>query len=307
MDLSIIIPYHNEGPLFIRECIDQLRATIDVEDYEIIVVDDGSLKPLVCDGHKLIRHEKNRGVGAAFDTGVKHAESDNLILMACDIRFMDNGWASKMLEEIEAHQESFTCTTCIGISKDKMDPLANKSHRMNGATIEMFNDSWQRIINAKWLPKLEDNKVPSHEIPCILGAFYGVKKDWYEYVDGFAMHRMWGTLEPYISLKSWFFGGNCRVVPAIETAHIFKKDGTHGTPISALFYNKILVSTLLFDHPETNVLLKALGDGPEIRWAHGIMAGHAETIGRLKREYAEKICIDRKKWFDDWDIKTRFQ
>ena len=88
MNLSIIIPYHEEGIEFITTTIKSIRETIDVENYEIIVVDDFSKEPLPeIDDVKIFRHTENKGVGAAFDTGVIFAESENLFLITVE----DNG------------------------------------------------------------------------------------------------------------------------------------------------------------------------------------------------------------------------
>lgn len=315
MDLSIIITYHNEGALFLRECLDQIRATIDVENYEIIVVDDCSAVPLVADGFTLVRHSKNKGVGAAFDSGMKYASSENVIIMACDIRFMDNGWASKTLKEIQAHPKAITCTSCVAISSDIMDPDIRKDKRMNGATIELFGDNisnpkmpanWRTIINGKWLAILADHQVPSYEIPCLMGAFYGVRKAWYEYIDGFNLHYLWGTLEPYISLKSWFFGGSVRVAPAIETAHIFKKNGTHGTPQAAVMYNKLLVSTLLFTYEDSQKLINHLGACPNVMAGKSLLANRSDQLNELRTEYAKKIKIDRHQWIKRFNINWKY-
>ena len=43
---SIIITQHEESQAFVQECIDQIRSTIDIDNYEIIIVDDHSQTPL---------------------------------------------------------------------------------------------------------------------------------------------------------------------------------------------------------------------------------------------------------------------
>ena len=122
MKLSIIIPYHDEGLEFITTTVNQIKETIDVEPYEIIVVDDFSDIPLVdIEGVIRIRHVKNMGVGAAFDTGVLFAESENIFLMGSDIRFVKNQWASQMIQEIEYYPSAFTCTSCVALTAEELD------------------------------------------------------------------------------------------------------------------------------------------------------------------------------------------
>ena len=129
MNLSIIIPYHEEGLDFITITINQIKETIDVEPYEIIVVDDNSEIPLEnIDGVTIVRHSENLGVGAAFDTGVKYAQSENLFLMGSDIRFIKNKWASQIVKEIEDYPKSFTCTSCVALTSKE---LGNRKKTIN--------------------------------------------------------------------------------------------------------------------------------------------------------------------------------
>jgi len=320
MELSIIIPYHNEGEEFISSTLFSIKETIDIDCYEIIVVDDGSKKPLSLKNKslqdvKIFRHTENKGVGSAFDTGVEKSTSENIFLMGSDIRFLKNQWASKMLTEIKHNPKSFICTSCININKDNMDIKSRKSVGMcNGATILMFHDkqtnptvseTFRGIIEAKWLPFLKDRDVPAMEIPCILGAAYGVSKSWYKYVDGWAGHKLWGTLEPYISLKSWFFGGNCLCAPRIETAHIFKQYGTHETPQDIVMYNKMLVSMLLFE--DYDRLIKFLGNNTILERTRKMIEADKDKILAKKEEYKKKIVINREAFFKTWNIDMRIE
>ena len=122
MKLSIVITYHNEGKEFILTTINSIRNTIDVDDYEIIVVDDCSDIPLKeINNVTILRHNVNKGVGASFDTGVKIAKSENLFIIGSDIRFIKNKWASQIINEINNYPSSFTCTSCIAISAKNMN------------------------------------------------------------------------------------------------------------------------------------------------------------------------------------------
>lgn len=314
MNLSIIIPYHDEGLEFITTTINSIKETIDVENYEIIVVDDFSDVPLVdIDGVRIFRHTINKGVGAAFDTGVFFAESENLFLMGSDIRFIKNNWSSQIIEEIDKYPTAFTCTSCVALTADKMDINERRLiNVVNGATILMFHDkksnprqtdTFRGIIEAQWLKHLRNRDVDSFEIPCILGAAYGVKKSWYEYVDGWSCHKKWGTLEPYISLKSWFFGGSCRTAPRIETGHIFKSVGTHATSQEKLLYNKLMVATLFFDDYER--LISFLGSNETIDKAKKIYNDNLEFIMKKRDEYKTKTVYHYLDFFERFEIDYR--
>lgn len=314
MDLSIIIPYHDEGTEFINTTINSIKNSIDIENYEIIVVDDFSNNPLQpIDNIIILRHNQNLGVGAAFDTGVKIAKSDNIFLMGSDIRFIPNKWASQIIKEIELYPKSFTCTSCVALSSEKLDINERRLiNVVNGATILIFHDQksnpkkdelFRSIIEAQWLKHLRNRDIDSFEIPCILGAAYGVKKEWYNYVDGWSLHKKWGTLEPYISLKSWLFGGSCRTAPRIEIGHIFKTHGTHGTPQEILFYNKMMIATLLFDDYQR--IINFLGTNVPVEKARKIYFDNIDLIMQKKKEYKEKTVYNYLDLFEKFNIDYR--
>lgn len=80
--MSIIVPTYNVK-LYVEECVDSLLNQKYV-DCEIIIVDDGSTdgSSEVCDKLKLkdsriiVVHQKNGGLSAARNTGLKHAKGE---------------------------------------------------------------------------------------------------------------------------------------------------------------------------------------------------------------------------------------
>jgi len=315
-ELSIVIAYHQEGQAFIEEAITQIKETIDIDNYEIIVVDDASKPPMQrVEGVKVLRQKKNLGVGQALRRGIWEAQSENVWFQGSDIRFIPNGWASKMLKEINAHPKALSAATCIGINKDDMDIASRRNRsRRNGANIIFFHDhithpkkpaNYRNILEAQWLPVLRDATQESREIPCILGAAYGAKKEWMQYIDIWWGHRSWGTLEPYCSLSSWLMGGSCRTVPSVEIGHIFKAAGVHGTPFHHLMYNKMLVATLLFDEYHAQRLIQFLGTNPQVNAGKQMFDDEKKEILKKRAEYEKKIVYDVESYVKKWNIDFR--
>src|SRR5205823_2721226 len=89
---SVIIPVYNEARS-IELVIQRVRATGLA--HEIIVVDDGStdgtfdclLKLRTIPGLKLVRHQGNRGKGAAIRTGLQHATGEFAIIQDADTEY----------------------------------------------------------------------------------------------------------------------------------------------------------------------------------------------------------------------------
>jgi len=102
--LSVIVPVYNETGT-IRQILEKINS-VDI-DKEIIVVDDGSsdgtekiLRDIKYNNLKIIHHSSNRGKGAAFLTGLFHAQGDFVIIQDADLEYEPNDYL-KLMEVIK--------------------------------------------------------------------------------------------------------------------------------------------------------------------------------------------------------------
>ena len=94
IDLSVIIPVYNEAKTC-AEIIKRVQAISIVN--EIIVVDDASTDGTIdileaMDNIKVIRHEKNKGKGAAVRTGLAHVQGNYVITQDADLEYDPNDY-----------------------------------------------------------------------------------------------------------------------------------------------------------------------------------------------------------------------
>jgi glycosyltransferase involved in cell wall biosynthesis len=95
--LSVVLPAHNEVgnlPPVIRRTLAALPEL--VQDFEIIIVDDGSTDGTAAPADRLaeehpqitvVHHPKNRGYGAALQSGFRVATGDYIMFMDADQQF----------------------------------------------------------------------------------------------------------------------------------------------------------------------------------------------------------------------------
>ena len=92
MQLSVIIPMYN-AEKYIKRCIESVyRQDLDINNFELLVVNDGSTDnslEIVKDyftSYKNIRFfsQKNSGQGAARNLGIKHATGEYILFLDSD-------------------------------------------------------------------------------------------------------------------------------------------------------------------------------------------------------------------------------
>lgn len=103
MLISILIPVYNVGK-FIERCVRSLIEQEDLDDVEIIFVDDASpdnsiailehilnSHPILNEKSRIIKHEINKGLSAARNTGIENAKGDYILFLDSDDTFARNG------------------------------------------------------------------------------------------------------------------------------------------------------------------------------------------------------------------------
>ncbi|MBD3388034.1 MAG: glycosyltransferase [Candidatus Altiarchaeales archaeon] len=87
MELSVVVPALNEED-GVGETVEEVRAALAGVTHEIVVVDDGSSdrtgEVAESAGARIIRHETNRGYGAAIKTGVENSSYGVICLLDAD-------------------------------------------------------------------------------------------------------------------------------------------------------------------------------------------------------------------------------
>jgi len=118
--VSVIVPTYN-GSRFVEGCVASLlHINFPKDRYEVIVVDDGSTDDTVERVRKypvrVVRHETNRGMSAARNSGVAAARG-KLIAMTDDDAVVPNDWVDHIIRNfgpqvgaVGGRDETFPCS-----------------------------------------------------------------------------------------------------------------------------------------------------------------------------------------------------
>jgi glycosyltransferase involved in cell wall biosynthesis len=242
--VTIIMPFLNEDREPI-ETVQDIYRTANPSLFDIIAIDDCSKSPIVFPHNvpvRLVRNKERMGVDWSRQHGVDLAETPFIFIIDAHMRF-HHGWMDAIIQCLEREPETAWCTTCLGLGYGNMD-IRKFNGKYYGATMLFVDNSATKdrpareVLEPKWADRKDGEE---YEIPCILGANYAFTKKWFQYIGGLRGLKMWGTSEPFLSIKSWLAGGKCKITTKVEIGHKFRSNAPYATGISHLVYNKIFL------------------------------------------------------------------
>ena len=128
MKISIVIPVFNEKDS-INQLYNEIVNSLNIRDYEIIFIDDGStdgsseiVQELIQNNEKvnLIQFYRNYGKSAALSEGFKHSEGDYVVTMDADLQD-DPTEIENLINKLE---QGFDVVS--GWKKNRKDPLSKR-------------------------------------------------------------------------------------------------------------------------------------------------------------------------------------
>lgn len=334
MMISVILPVKNDFDELYASVSSLLATTEKCSEIEIVIVNDGStlpsgrFRPLEYNHSnvKVINTPITRGVGYSFDRGVENCSSENIVLMGCDVT-PHEGWYDKVRNAIIRNPNTIGCAVCVGDKPNKNGGY----NRYYGADMLITMDKddlpqhsklrdrvhFTDIFRGRW----RSGEPPKEVIPisCLMGAFYWTTKSYYQRIGGWDTEpgerwqgqRRWGTLEPYLSLKSWLVGGGCYLYKDIEATHIFNRKGEHrfakgARSLEDMWWNKLfLLETCVFD----STIRKRIYDfvHPELNYniAKKLIVKNYDSVSRVRLRN-ESIFMYSFEWFvNEFRIKIK--
>ncbi len=150
MKLSIIIPYFNTKE-YTDELLDILQKQIN-EEVEVILVDDGSEVPYKAHPDIKVIRQKNKGVSAARNTGLKKAKGDYIVFVDSDDLVSDD-YVSEILKAIHSDIDT------VYISWQSTDGKLGKTIKNEADEFNPWNRCvWNRVFKREYIKDLFFNE-----------------------------------------------------------------------------------------------------------------------------------------------------
>jgi glycosyltransferase involved in cell wall biosynthesis len=297
-DITIIMPFLNEE-LEPQRTIDSIYETAHPKRFQIIAIDDCSKNPPEIRERREITYIKNNkriGVDACRQMGADLAKTSCLFIMDAHMRFT-RGWLSCIINDIYSEPNTLWCTTCMGLGYGNMDINRSRDY-YRGADIVLHNKE-NEILEPKWR-NIHGNG--SYEIPCVLGANYGVSAQWFKHIHGLQGLQMWGGSEMFMSLKTWMAGGTCKINTDIKIGHKFRDTAPYSTNIWNMIYNKIFMCKTILSEDIGEYLIRQIPRNVNYRRAEKEIQKRIEYISQEREYYQGIFNRNLKSICDKWLI-----
>jgi glycosyltransferase involved in cell wall biosynthesis len=290
-ELTIIMPFLNEKEEP-KLTINSIMDTVNPQHVEIFAIDDGSkeVTPIpIRNEVKYIRNRERIGVNACIQMGIEKSQTPYVLIIDAHMRF-PKGWFTTLMDCITREPETAWCMSCMQLGYGNMD-LSKATVEYTGASLLLVDQHAPKgrpareILEPKWMKKKDEME---YEIPCILGANYFFSKKWLDHIRGTEGLTMWGTEEPFLSLKTWMSGGKCKITRRIRIGHQFRDFAPYSTQIWSMVYNKIYLCKTILPEQLGNKLIGYMPQNNNFKMAMNEINKKKELI-KTRRDYYQSI------------------
>ena len=211
--VSVIVPYYERSEELARTLASLERQTYPRDLFEVIVVDDGSRKPLERPQKSLLNtkvvHQEDRGYGPARarNTGVREASHDILLILDCDV-LAEADWLAAHARWHHFIEDALTVGFHYHVSIEGVDE--DRIRKWPGSLAELFAG---RTATPPWIERhmLRTNDlttVADDIFRVVLGGNMGISRELYELAGGFdESFTQWGGEDIEFGYRAFMNGG----------------------------------------------------------------------------------------------------
>jgi GT2 family glycosyltransferase len=282
---SVIIPTCNEGEFLMMTIESILQNTLH-QNYEIVVVDDGST-----DGSTLNLENKYKrvkvvkgnklGVAGARNLGVDSSKGEYLIFIDAHCK-VSKGWMKYFINALGPADVAMVgpCFTQL----DKPEP--------KGCGMKFLDES----LETTWFEPFEADT--PFEVPLSTGACQAFKRATFEavgkYEEGFTR---WGSEDIEICIRLWLLGYRLIVEPKIIVQHYFRENRNYEVDDTLIIYNFLRMIYMHFSEEKINAVLDKIKFYSNLPKAKQLI--EKSNVYELREELFSVRVLD-----DNWYFET---
>lgn len=300
--VSVIITNRNEP--YLAETVASVRKACRRGKPDIIIVNDGVQTDFTApwDTRVFQPWDVARGCMAARDFGIANAKEKATVTIDAHMDF-ELGFFGAVRDHLKKNPTHVTCGLCPGLNPETW--VADSAVR-GGAYMLWPKDDV--TIRVRWCYEGGEG-----ERPAVLGASYGIDRDWY--MDGllrpWSFGTGWGTDEELISVVNWICGGANWLIPK-NASHWFRDAKTipypqSGPTIYQIWANRVrMVNMLPVSATERSWLIQRIYSHEAVRaiaakmtpyLAVSDVTAYREWLGQHERTFAQY----RDAWMSERD------
>lgn len=222
MKFSFIIPTVRQTTL-VRDCIASIRKFEDPRDFEIIVVDDGSVHDVqmwlkeYCerDGVRIFLKKENKGFAHTVNVGIAQAKGDYMILLNNDVVLI-----KPVLKHLEA---AFVRDNLVGVVGAK---LLYPDMRVQHAGVVRMGKTPTFIHVHKHAPRNFPAVCQSRYHVSVTGALFAIRRSVMEAIGTLNENYFLACEDTEYCLRTW--QGGWRVFYCADVEAVHQEGGTRG-------------------------------------------------------------------------------
>jgi len=252
--ISFVVTAREEDPAVLRRTLTELRATAPPREREILVVDDGSSRPIagVPGDVTIIRHETPLGVSRARRRGCALAVGEVLVCLDAHMTFAHD-WLDRMLAHVDsgallcAPFRDYERSTCYCFGAD-FEWCGQRDYR------------GQRSPGFRFRHRVTSPGTGAPDVPMAIGACYMLRRSTYEALGGFSpLFGIWGGSEQDVSARAWLAGFGVKCVTDAGVGHLSRPAFPYTVRFDDVEFNQLMSIRTVFE-AQTSTLLESFFD-----------------------------------------------
>ncbi len=272
---------HNEGENLLAT-VRSLLETLPPEG-ELLVLDDGSTDGSVEEAARrypwirVVTPKERMGVARARNLGAAHSSGRVIVWSDAHVA-APPGWACAMLRVLEERT--------VGAVSPVISVMGQQDSKA-------FGFRWSdAALNIEWLGWQGD--LP-HPVPMLPGAFLAMRRDVFEETGGFDPGMvLYGGEDAELSLRLWTLGYECRLVPEVDVAHLFRDKLPYAVGWESVLHNLLRVAVVHFSPARLERVIDCLSRRPGLPSA---LSRLFESDVWQRREHVRAARQHDDEWF----------